>query len=287
MIALCEDAPHPPYGVSFSSPFGLVAARSTRDRRSSSARDPTMSSPRKLSYLDEAVARREDQGLKPGVHAELVEDVHHVRALGLNGDVHLLGYLPALQTLGEALEHLHFPGGEPLDGLQRLLSLLALAANHTQHLEDFVRREQRIPGLEPSYCGDYLLHWGGLVKHAGGSGLNRAGEADRLQARTEDQRHYLRFGRREVLDQLEAVPVGEREVDDRDLNLFQRLAGEPARLGHRGGLRDHLELRLPLEHEGKRLAERGVVLDEQDPGPVIFVVLYGNRLLSWVSSRGL
>src|SRR5919199_163494 len=230
-----------------------------------------------LADPDDTVAHREEQSLQPRVHPELVEDIHHVGALRLHGDVHLLGYLPALQTLGESAEDLPLAGGEPLDGLRRLLVLLALAADQAQHLEDLGGREQLLPGLEPPDRVDYLLYGGGLVQHAGGAGLDRAGEPAGLEARAEDQRHYLRLGRCEGLDQLEAVPVGQGEVDDRYLRAPQRRGGALAHLGPRASLSDHLELRLPLEHEGESLTEGDVVLDEQNPGQVIRVVVYGIR----------
>src|SRR5918997_615964 len=166
------------------------------------------------------------------------------------------------------------PGGDLLDGLQRLPLLLTLAADHAQHLDDLARREQRLPGLEPPDRPDYVLYGGGLVQHAAGAGLDRAGKPPRFQARAEDQRHYLRFVRGEILDQLETVPVGEGEIYDRDLHVSQQPIGELAYLAHRADLADHLELGFPLEHKGQGLAERNVVLDEQNPGQI---VLDGSR----------
>src|SRR5215211_3478716 len=51
-----------------------------------------------------------------------------------------------------------------------------------------------------------------------------------------------------------------------------------ARLGQRACLARHDELLLPLEHEGQRLPERGVILDEQDPGRILpSVILYDSH----------
>src|SRR5918997_2321998 len=104
--------------------------------------------PRGLTYLDHAVARREVEGLQPRVHAQLVEDVAHVGALGLDADAQPLGDLAALQPFGESMEHLLLPGGEPLQSPPRRELLLALAVDEAQHLYDVARREQRLPGLE-------------------------------------------------------------------------------------------------------------------------------------------
>src|SRR5829696_4989722 len=50
------------------------------------------------------------------------------------------------------------------------------------------------------------------------------------------------------------------------------------RLSQRAGLLDHLETGFPLEHESQDLAERGVILDEQEPDPLLLrVILYGSR----------
>jgi hypothetical protein len=47
-----------------------------------------------------------------------------------------------------------------------------------------------------------------------------------------------------------------------------------ARLGQRASLARHDELSLPLEHEGQGLPERGVILDEQDPGRILPSVIF-------------
>jgi len=47
----------------------------------------------------------------------------------------------------------------------------------------------------------------------------------------------------------------------RDIGLGQEGAG----LGHRSGLPDDGEIRLPHQHEGQGLPERQVVIDQQDP----------------------
>ena len=72
--------------------------------------------------VDDPVAHREEDSLEPGAHVELSEDVHHVRAFGLDGDVQLLRYLLAVEALRERLEHLPLAGRERLDGLPSVLS---------------------------------------------------------------------------------------------------------------------------------------------------------------------
>jgi hypothetical protein len=64
--------------------------------------------------------------------------------------------------------------------------LLALAADQAQHPDDLARREQRLAGLEPAHRVDYLLYGGRFVQHPGGTGLDRAGQPTRFQARAKD-----------------------------------------------------------------------------------------------------
>src|SRR3712207_6204299 len=130
-------------------PSGVPAPRTCR-----------LPTPRGLTYLDDAVARREDEGLQPRVHAELVEDVDHMGVLGLDGNAKPLGDLTALQPFGEGLEHLRLPGGEPLHRPPRRELLLALAVDEAQHLDDVAGREQRLPGPEPPHRVDYLRDGG-------------------------------------------------------------------------------------------------------------------------------
>src|SRR5918998_5468835 len=229
-------------------PSGVPAPRTCR-----------LPTPRGLTYLDDAVAGREDEGLQPRVDPELVEDVHHVGALGLDGDAQPLGDLTALQPFGEGLERLLLPGGEPLHRPPRRELFLALTVDEAQHLDDVARREQRLPGLKPPHRVDYLVDGGGLVQHAGGADLDRAREAARLQARAQDQRDR---SRREVLEQVEPVAVGEGQVDYGDLHLIEQPAVQRPCLGHGAHLRDDVEPWLSLEHEREGLAERDVVLHE-------------------------
>src|SRR5215207_10856726 len=209
---------------------------------------------------------------------ELVEYVDHVGAFGLHGNVQLLRDVLTVETLAQGLKHLFFAWGEFLYGPLGFVLLLALAADHAQHLYDLCRREQRLPGLEAPDGFDDLAYRGGLVQHARGAGLDRPGEAGRLQAGAEDQRHHVGT-RGQLFDQLEPIPVGQREVHDCDVHLFRRLAHERTRLCQRAGLARHDELLLPLEHEGQRLTERRVVLDEQDPGRILrsSVILYDSH----------
>src|SRR3712207_3860183 len=60
---------------------------------------------RKSANVDDPVAHREDDSLKAGMHAELSEDVHHVRAFGLDGDVQLLRCLLAVEALRKRLKN--------------------------------------------------------------------------------------------------------------------------------------------------------------------------------------
>src|SRR4051812_34581406 len=67
-------------------------------------------------HLDEPVAQAEDDGLEPGMHAELGEDARHVVALGAHADVEPAGDLAAAEALGEQLQALALPRGEAVDG---------------------------------------------------------------------------------------------------------------------------------------------------------------------------
>jgi hypothetical protein len=69
----------------------------------------------------------------------------------------------------------------------------------------------------------------------------------------------VRVGLAQVLDQLDPLPVGEREVHDPQVGLA--VAHHLARFGDRPGLRHDLEIRLPFEDQRERLPERGVVFD--------------------------
>src|SRR5215217_2746722 len=198
-------------------------------------------------------------------------------AFGLYSNVQLLRDVLAVEALAEGLKHLFFAGSKLVYGPLGFVLLLALAADHSQHLYDLCRREQGLPGFEPTHGLHDLAYRGGLVQHAGGAGLYGLGEAGRLQAGAKNQRHHIGTGS-QLFDQLEPIPVRQREVHDRDVHPVGHLADEDARLGQRACLARHDELLLSLEHEGQGLPERGVILDEQDPGRILpSVILYDSH----------
>src|SRR3712207_2865190 len=155
-----------------------VSSAKTQD--APSARDSS-SGEEALAYLDKAVARCDDQGLQLRVHVEFVENVHHVSAFRLHGDVEPLSDLLALQASGERLEHLSLAESQLLDGPPDVVLLLALAADQAQHLDDLARREQRLAGLEPTHRFYNPLYGGRFVQHPGGAGLDSAGQPTRLR----------------------------------------------------------------------------------------------------------
>src|SRR5215204_1832691 len=129
----------------------------------------------------------------------------------------------------------------------------------------------------PTRRSSDLAYRGRLVQHAGGACLDGLSEAGRLQAGAKDQRHHVGTGS-QLFDQLEPISVRQRKVYDRDVHPVGHLAHERTRLGQRACLARHDELLLPLEHEGQRLSERCVVLDEQDPGRILpSAILYDSH----------
>src|SRR5258708_33936633 len=62
--------------------------------------------------LPQAALAGEDDRLRPGLHAELVEDVRDVVAHGLLREGELRGDLRVVQALRDALQDLAFPGRE-------------------------------------------------------------------------------------------------------------------------------------------------------------------------------
>ncbi len=100
------------------------------------------------------------------------------------------------------------------------------------------------------------------MEDPGRARLDRPGVCLTVGARGQDQHHAARISRAQLADQLRPIAVGEVEVNDREVGAFEHAA----RLGQRPGLRYHLELRLTVEHEGERLAESRVVVDQQYAG---------------------
>jgi UDP-N-acetylglucosamine enolpyruvyl transferase len=73
------------------------------------------------------------------VHAQLVQDVHHVGALGVHAHVQPLGDLLVGQALCEGLQHLNLTSGELPDPRAGLALLLAALSCQPKHLAQLLR----------------------------------------------------------------------------------------------------------------------------------------------------
>lgn len=105
-----------------------------------------------------------------------------------------------------------------------------------------------------------LIEIGGLVERARGAGLDRPGGLRPVEAGAEHECLSPRAGLPEFRDQVGAVAVRQPEIEHRDIDLVEQLAG----LGQRPRLPDDGEIGLALEHRRDRLPHGGVVLHEQD-----------------------
>ena len=68
----------------------------------------------------------------------------------------------------------------------------------------------------------------------------------------------------QFLDQLDPFPVWKCQVQNPQVRAVADLFDHPPGLGERPGLGDHLELRIPVEHQRKGLPEGCVIFDEKD-----------------------
>src|SRR5215211_1492895 len=92
-------------------------------------------------------------------------------------------------------------------------------------------------------------------------------------ARAQDQHHGVMLELVEVLHELDAVPIGEPEVQDHDVHLLEHLS----RLGERTGLSYHGEPRLEVQHVSEGLANRQMILDDHDTGrPQLLFEVHSN-----------
>src|ERR687894_382412 len=216
-----------------------------------------------LLQLDEAVAGGEDQGLQPRVDAELVQYVHHVGAFGVDAHVEAGGYLLVREALGEGLEHLPLARCDLAYARLGLALLLADLAGEAEQLDDLLLGEEGLARPEAPGGVEDLVHVGGLVDNAGRPGLDRAGVLGLVHAGGPDQGREVPVGLAQVPDQLDALPVGEREVYDAKVGAHAHR--RPPGLRQGPGLCYDLEIRLPVKDVREGLPERGVVFDEQDP----------------------
>src|SRR5918997_1053448 len=216
------------------------------------------------TYAHQVVTQGEYERLEPGVYPELGEDARDVVALGRNAYTQPLGYLGAVEALGERLQHLPLSRGKLGYSLARLVLVLPARAGETEQLHYLLRREQRLTRPDTSHGIYDLVQFDRLVQDARGSALDRPCRLRMIEARAQDERHSARVGVAKVFDQLPAVAVRERQVDYSD--VYRLRPEHPVRLGQRVCLCHHVKTRLSLEYGGYGLPERGVVLDEHNPG---------------------
>jgi hypothetical protein len=110
--------------------------------------------------LDQAVTGGEYQGLEPGVHAHLVQYVHHVGALCIHAHVQSGRYLLVREALGELLQDLLFAGCDLLDAGTRLYLFFAVLSGKAEQREKFFLGEQGLAFAEASRGIEYRVDIG-------------------------------------------------------------------------------------------------------------------------------
>src|SRR5918993_4625250 len=109
--------------------------------------------------------------------------------------------------------------------------------------------------LSPYRC-EHPLGGIQLVDHPVRSGLDRIRWMDHLRGRADHEDPSARIHRPQIAHELQAVPVGQPAVDERDVYAFEHRAG----FGQRTSLTEHLQVWMYLQHAGEGHPEVGVVV---------------------------
>ena len=147
------------------------------------------------------MAGGEEQGLYARVHAELVQDVHHVGAFGVDAHVEFGRDLLVGEAFGERAQDLLFAGCDLLYARARFELLLAVLAGQPEKLDQLFLGDQGFALAEAPRGVEYVVDVGRLVQDAGRPGLDGPGVLGPVQARGQDQRRELGVGVAQLGDQ--------------------------------------------------------------------------------------
>src|SRR5918993_262468 len=131
----------------------------------------------------------------------------------------------------------------------------------TRQLDALAQLQERLPRVQAADGRHDLAGRTRLVEHTGRSGLHRALHRRGAVITREHQGDGLGGAGAQFVEQANAVPVRQMQVDEGDVGQGQQRAALP----DRAGLADDGDVRLPLQHEGQRLPEREVVVDQHHP----------------------
>jgi hypothetical protein len=120
-------------------------------------------------------------------------------------------------------------------------------------------REARVLG-GAAHGGVERLEVDGLLEEVGGAGAHGADGGGDVGVAGEEEDGHVRVVGPQRLEEREAVRVGEAHVGEHHVGRVRR-GGLPSLGGGAGGARDVAERR---EEVGERLADRGVVVDDED-----------------------
>src|SRR5919107_3301713 len=130
-----------------ASPYTLKAPPST------SAKESLVDS----AYIYQPVTGGEDEGLEPGVHAQLVEYVHHVGTFRIHAHMQSGRYLLVREALGEHLQDLPFAGCDLLDARACFYLLFPVLSGQAQKRDQLVFGEQGLAFADTSRGIEYRV----------------------------------------------------------------------------------------------------------------------------------
>ena len=227
------------------------------------------------------LARPLDRALDQGaavLEREFGLDVLAVALDGLAAEVQRFGDEPGAQPAADEPENLQFAVGQTFDvGIGRLGCVLRGGAlRAARQPRDGVRGDliadidgsgQHAVDREQEPVGLFLLH--DVPPRTGAQG---AFGVEGLVVHRKHEGQQLRLANAQVFDQLDAVALAQRQVDQRQIGL--QAFGQRQRVGRVTRLAADDEVGLLVEHNRQALAQDGMVIHEQNPH---FLGLDGRR----------
>jgi signal transduction histidine kinase len=191
-------------------------------------------------------------------HAELGEEVGDVVLDGLLGQVHLLADLAVGEALRDEVEQPLLLLGEAGE-----LVLVGAAAQPVEHPSGDSGVEQRLTPPNTAHGVDEIVAAHLLEDVTGGAGHDRGVHGLVVGERREHEAGDLLVTRADLAADLDAVAVGQADVEHGDVGLGRGDAAE--RLFGGAGIADHLEVALGLEQLTDAATHDLVVVEQEDP----------------------
>ena len=200
--------------------------------------------------------------LGPSAHTQLRQQVGHVVLDRFLGEEHPLADLPVREALGDQVEDLALLLGETGE-----LVLLRLRPKPFQHPSGHRRVEERLAPRDPPDSIEEIGSLHLLEDVARGAGHDGAEEGFVVGVAGEHEALDLRVARPDLAAHLDAAAVGQPDVEDSDLRLCCRYAGE--RLLGGTGLTDDRQVALGLEQFPQSPSHDLVIVEEEHSDDVL------------------